>query len=235
MSTSESGFGPRLRHAQDILSYISGFPGYNPPRAQESAAGFSAFLADLVTINADETAQLNAYTMAVSQRQLSFNGPDGINKLLAPIVGAVQSQFGKTSIEYKTVANIVRRMRTTKLIRPPVDPAHPEEALAISSSEKSYGSMTHFFNRLKTSLAGFTGYNPSNAGIKLLALDTLAASLTVLSNAVAAALLSLKNARSIRLEAYADLKERVQRIKAYVKAQYGTGSNEFKLIKGIKV
>jgi len=237
MSTSsESGFGPRLRNAQDILSYISGFTGYSPPRTQESVAGFGTLLTSIITANTTGATFKNTYAMAVSQRVNAFRGvPGSVEKLLPLIMGATESQFGRSSVEYKSVAAIVKRMRASRLIRPPVDPAHPESAVVVSSSENSYGSMTQFFNDLKTTLTGFTGYNPSNASIKLAALNTLSTALTTLNNAVATALLNLKNARSARTTAYDDLKDRVKRIKAYVKAQYGTSSNEYTLIKGINV
>lgn len=235
-TTSESGFGARLRHAQDIVSFITSFAGYSPPRTQESVAGMNTLVTSIVASNNTSMSQKNAYALAVSQRVNAFRKtPASVERLLPLIMGAVESQYGKTSIEYKTIAAIAKRMRSTRLIRPPVDPSDPESAVTVSSSEQSYGSMTQFFNDLKTSLTGFTGYNPSNTSIKLAALNTLSTALTTLNNTVATSLLNLKNARSARDLAYTDLKDRVKRIKAYVKAQYGVASNEYKMVKGIKV
>ena len=37
-STSETTFGAKLRNAQDLVTYITGFVGYVPPRTQETVA-----------------------------------------------------------------------------------------------------------------------------------------------------------------------------------------------------
>ena len=41
--------------------------------------------------------------------------------------------------------------------------------------------------------------------------------------------------RKKRLAMYTDLSERVQRIKSYMKSQYGTGSESFGLVKSLQI
>jgi len=126
-------------------------------------------------------------------------------------------------------------MRSTKLVKPPVDPNAPAQSKIISQSEHSYGSMTQFFNDIISTLGQFTGYNPTNTAIKIAGLQATATQLTTLNNTVAQKIQALKIARASRQSSYTDLRDRVQRIKSYVKAQYGINSNEYKLIKGIKI
>ncbi|MFH0865634.1 MAG: hypothetical protein V1904_05540 [Bacteroidota bacterium] len=235
-STSETSFGAKLRKGQDILTYISGFTGYNPPRTQESVPGFGSLITTIISTNATESSQQENYKVAVDLRQAAFLRKIGsVDKLLSPIKGAVESQFGKKSTEAVTINAIIRKMRATKLIKLPPDPTNPEQQSTLSQSERSYGSMTQFFNDIINTLTQFTGYNPSNTTIKIVTLQTTTTTLTTLNNSVIQKIQLLKTTRVNRLALYVDLKDRVQRIKSYVKAQYGNSSNEYNLIKGISI
>ncbi len=235
-STAENSFGARLRRAQDLLSFIQGFTGYSPPRTQESVIGFSALITSIIAANASESSTQQLFKSAVDARQAAFKtSPTSVEKILSPIIGAVESQYGKKSTEAVAIRAIIKKMRATKLIKPTVDPNTPTETKTISQSERSYGSMTQFFNDIINTLTQFTGYNPTNNAIKIATLQATATTLTTLNNTVAQKIQALSTVRATRLSQYTDLKDRVQRIKSYVKAQYGINSNEYKLIKGIKI
>ncbi len=235
-SQSETSFGARLRKAQDIQTFISQFPGYNPPRPQESLAGFTTLINSIIATNADETNKQQLYKAAVDTRKAAFLRTTGsVDKLLTPIRGAVEAQYGKKSTEAIAIAAIIRNMRNTKLIQLPTNPNQPNTQTTISQSERSYGSMTQYFNDIINTLTQFVGYNPSNNAIKIPALQTQATNLTTLNNNVATRIQNLTTARATRITLYTDLKYRASRIKAYVKAQYGNNSNEYNLIKGIKI
>jgi len=235
-ATTENSFGAKLRRAQDLLTFISGFTGYNPPRAQEGVTGFTTFVNSIVTTNATESQHQQNYKVAVDQRQAAFlKAPNSIHKMLVPIRGAVEAQYGKKSTEATAIAAIIKTMRTTKLVRPPADPNNPVQEQTVSQSERSYGSMTQHFNDIVNTLTQFTGYNPTNNALKIAGLQATATQLTTLNNNVASKTMALKSTRTNRLNLYAELKERAQRIKAYVKAQYGNSSVEYNLIKGISI
>lgn len=235
-STAENTFGARLRRAQDLLNYVQGFTGYAPPREQESIIPLTALINGIVTSNGNESTVEQQYKAAVDARQSAFKGTTtSVEKLLAPIKGAVEAQFGKKSTESVSISAIIKNMRSTKLVKPPVDPNSPTKEKTISQSERSYGSMTQMFNDIISTLGQFDGYNPTNAAIKIDGLQTTATQLTTLNDTIAQKIQVLKTARSSRQSLYTDLKERVQRIKSYVKAQYGINSNEYKLIKGIQI
>ena len=236
VSISENTFGAKLRRAQDLLTFITGFVGYTPPRTQESVASMTTLINSIVTTNSSESSQQENYKVAVDARQAAFSIKNGsVEKLLSPIKGAVEAQYGKKSTEAVVVNAIIKKMRATKLKKAPADPTKPAQEKAISQSERSYGSITQFFNDIVSNLTQFTAFNPSNNTIKIVALQTISTQLTTLNNAVAQKIQPLKTIRASRLNQYADLKDRAQRVKAYVKAQYGNNSTEYNLIKGLSI
>jgi len=235
-NTEAKTFGTKLRNAQDIVSYTQGFIGYAPPRTQENVASMSTLITSIVTTNNTIASTQQQYALAVTNRQNAYHGPaTSIDKLLAQIKGAVDAQYGKTSKESTSIASQVKAMRSTRLIKLPADPTKGTQETTISRSEQSYGAIIQSFNNIISSLQQFTAFNPSNAAIKVTALQATAANITTLNNTVAQKIQVLKANQTTRNTLYADLKDRVQRIKAYVKSQYGVNSTEYGMIKGLNV
>lgn len=236
MASSENSFGKKLRNAQDILTYVQGFINYTPPRTQESVTALQTLVTGVMTANATEATAFQQYRAAVDARSSSFSkGATALPKLLTSIKAAVDAQYGKNSAEATSVNSIVRTIRSSKSVAVQVITEGVEAAQTISRSQRSYGSQTQYFNNLVNTLNQLSGYNPSNAAIKIAALQTFVTQLTTLNNAVAQKFAGLQTARSTRKTIYTDLNDRTQRMKAYVKSQYGSVSNEYKLIKGLTV
>ena len=235
-STIENTFGSKLRNAQDLVSTLQGFTGYAPPRTQETVASMTTLINSIVTANNALGNTQQQYKSAVSARQLAYYGTsNSIDKLLSPISGAVEAQYGKASPESQSIGGLIKTMRSTKLIKLPADPTKGTQEKTLSQSERSYGSIIQGFNNIVSHLQQFTGFNPSNTNLKIATLQATATQITTLNNTVAQRIQALKTSQASRNTQYADLKDRVQRIKAYVKAQYGTSSTEYNLVKGIKV
>jgi hypothetical protein len=235
-SQSESSFGARLRKGQDILQFITNFPGYAPPRPEESITGFDTFLVQISDNNTTETQAQQDYSQNVTLRQKAFLKEDGsVDKLLSPIKGAVEAQYGKNSKEAELISAIIKNMRNTKLIKPPIDPTATTAPTAISQSERSYGSLTQYFKDIINTLTQFNSYNPSNPQLTITGLKATATQLDTLNNTVAQKYQALKVARDKRRDIYTELKDRIQRIKSYVKAQYGNNSTEYRTIKSINI
>lgn len=229
-STSENSFGARLFRAKTLHSYISNFANYNPPRPQETPADFGTLLDDITAINANESSLQQNYNSAVATRFNAFrNDTISIFKLLAPIRGAVEAQFGKNSTEFKQIDAIVKKIRDAKLVRKPATDTSPQ--ITVSTSEKSYGSSTQYFNDLINTLTQLPNYNPSNVDIQIASLQTFANQIDTLNNQVATTYQALRSCRLKRLEYYNELSERGKRIKAYVKSNYGIPSEEYALVK----
>jgi len=232
-STTETGFGARLRRARDLMIHLNSLTVYNPPRPQESISALSALIAQLEQLNEASAIQSEQYLMAADLRQQEFRtDPLAVLKLLSPVYGTVVSQFGKSSKEAEITMDIIKKLRGTKLTKAPADPTAPK---GNSQSESSYGSMTKLFSDLVSTLSQFSNYDPSNASLKVAALQQKAADLTLLSDDITAKAGSLRATRKQRLTHYEDLSERAQRIKAYLKAEYGVKSDEYAAVKGLNL
>jgi len=236
MAASENSFGKKLRNAQDMLTFVQGFTNYTPPRTQESVVSLQTLITSITSANATEATVKQQYRAAVDARATVFvKGTNGISKLLTVIRAAVEAQYGKNSAEATSVNAIIRTIRSTNSVPAPVATEGAEAAQTVSRSQRSYGSQTQYFNNLVNTLNQLPGYNPSNPTIKIAALQTFVTQLTTLNNAVAQKFAGLQTARTSRTTLYTELSDRTQRMKAYVKSQYGQVSNEYRLIKGIAV
>ena len=235
-STSETTFGAKLRNAQDLLNIIKGFAGYAPPRTQESVASMTTLINSIVTANTATANTTQLYKSAVAARQVAYRGTStSIEKVLSPIKGAVDAQYGKKSPESQSISSAIKAMRSTKLVKLPADPTKETQEKTVSQSERSYGSIIQSFSNIISSLQQFSGFNPSNNSLKIATLQATVTQIKSLNNTVAQRIQALKTNQTNRNTLYLDLKDRTQRIKSYVKAQYGNNSNEFNLIKGLKI
>ena len=235
-STSETSYGAKLRNAQDLLNIIQGFAGYAPPRSQESIASVTTLISSITTINTSLAGTTQQYKSATAARQIAYSGTStSIEKLLSPIKNAVDAQYGKSSPESQSIGSAIKAMRATKLVKLPADPTKESQINTVSQSERSYGSILQSFSNIISSLQQFSGYNPSNNNLKIATLQASVTQTNTLNNTVAQRLQAMKTNQTNRNALYIDLKDRTQRIKSYVKAQYGNNSNEYKLIKGLKI
>jgi hypothetical protein len=233
----KSSFGARLRGGQDTVVNISSFANYHSPRQEESPEAMSSLINEIILSESEEVAIKENYSMAVDLRQKAFrNNTDSIEKLLSPISGAVVAQYGKGSKEFALISSVIKTMRSTKLVKPPVNPDNTAETKrSISHSNLSYASMTMHFNDLTSTIAEFNGFTSSNSTITVEGLKQICTNITNLNNSVVQNYNALVVSRSKRNALFTELSERLTRIKAYVKAQYGFKSDEYKLIKGAKV
>ncbi len=233
--TSEMSYGAKLRRAYDLLSIIEKAEAYQPPRQEESIEQFGEYVKKLETANVSSSNLRNTYKVSVDERFDAFRkADDSMEKNLAPIRGSVLAQYGKSSTQMTIVVGIIRKIRSTKLTKPPVDPTNPASKQAVSDSQRSYGSATQFFNDLVNALENFPNYAPSNEKIRVPALKERFDKLHKLNNDVISSTQDMQVAVADRKALFEDLKDRTQRIKSYVKAQYGVKSQIYKAIKGLK-
>ena len=235
-TASENSFGARLRKAQDILTYISSFSNYKPLRQEETVESLTTLINNIINANAEEKSTYHLYSSAVLTRRNAFkNASKSIEKLLSPILGNISALYGRESIEYESVNSIVKKIRSTKHPKP-TEPSENEKPVeTISKSERSYGSITQSFNDIINTISQFSTYEATTEDLKVTNLKLRASELTEHNNLVAKNFQLLTNIRKQRKDYYNDLAERIQRIKSYVKSKYGFNSNEYSLIKSIKI
>lgn len=233
-SQSELSFGARLLRANNLLTYLNNFEGYAPPRENETTSNLEQLLEKIADANEKESFARQNYEMAVVTRHKAFKTDDkSVFKLLAPIRGVVQAQYGKGSKEFKVIDTAVKNIRASKVVKKTVKDSDVE--VSVSTSEQSYGSITQYFTDLVNKLAQLEGYNPSNDTIKKNQLLDFVKDLNAMNKEVALTFHSLRSIKNLRRNLYNELAERVSRIKAYVKGNYGTQSEEYTLIKGMKI
>ncbi|MBL7784965.1 MAG: hypothetical protein JNM36_03610 [Chitinophagales bacterium] len=231
---SEVSYGARLRKSQDILTHINNYTDYQPPRYEETPEGFAKLLDDIIAANTQETQLQQTYNTTVTTRQKTFRtDPTSVFKILPSIRGYVQAQYGKDSIEFKQVDTIIIQIRNSKSIKTFAEDGTIESK--ISQSERSYGSTTQYFSELVTILQKLPNYQPARTELKITSLQEFITTIHNLNNQAASNYGQLKISRDNRRQLYEQLTDRANRIKAYVKANYGINSTEYRLIKGLKI
>jgi hypothetical protein len=219
-----------------LITYVTSFLGFAPPRTEDKPENVTSLLDDIEASNKEVTGNSEAFKKAVDTRQSLFKGRTGsMSKLLAPIMGAIEAQYEKKSVEYKLLLGFVRKIRSSRVEKAPTNPDDADAKAKISASTRSYGSLTQHFDDIITNLEGFTAYKPTNTNITVESLTALSTSMKNANKALDGTFEKRSSAIDKRLALFADLKDRVQRIKAYTKSEYGFDSREFKLIKGIDV
>lgn len=230
----ESSFGARLLRAEDLATYISQFQNYAPPRMEESVGGFAEWVNQTSVVNTEETQLRQSYNTAVVNRENAFRKKEGsVTKLLPLIRGQIIAQYGKKSIEFNQIDGIIANIRDSRIIVKEATETTPIQTM--SQSEQSYGSLTQYFSNLVSNLVQLPNFNPSNPMIQIGTLQNFVGQIMQMNTEVAGRLQYLHDCRNRRKVIYEELHERALRIKAYVKANYGLNSPEYKLIKGLRI
>jgi hypothetical protein len=239
-SFSENTFGSRIANAEAISTHLKSFTGFVEPTTETSIASIDNLITSLKTENSEIASKKLAYSTAVDVRAKHFfKTPDSIEKLISPITAAVKAKLGKTSKPATDIAALAVKIRGEKKKKndtSQVEGNEGEKKEPVSQSERSYGSMTqHFADIIATVTALDKDYAPANASIDVAALTTKIDTIRTANNNVTSTYGALKTSVDSRQNLYDDLSARIQRVKDAVKSQYGVGSTEYKLIKGLKV
>jgi len=232
-SNNEKTFGSRLSNAETLATHLTTFTTYTPVRPEESVVNYQGLITAIKTNNTLVASTRTTYSQATDKRAKLFaKNPDSMLKTLTLIGGQIRAKFGKTSKEAEYIASLITKIRGESSKKLKKD----DEGEFVSQSERSYGSQTQTFIDIIATLTTYgTDYAPSNIKIKLSALNTQLTALTTANTTVTTAYGAYKPVKDNRQIQYADLKARSNRIKESVKSQFGTTSNEYKLIKGLTI
>lgn len=233
-SQSEFTYGSRLRNAQQMLSFIQTYPIYNPPRTEESLSVLNLFLQDIAAANTAETTHRQNYNNATHARHaLHRTAPESIQKLLSPIRSYIQALHGKDSLEYKQINTLVLKMREGRLLRTVA--ADKVTPLKISQSQQSYGSQSKLFADIIALLSNLPQYNPQKTTIQIPQLQNVLNQSISLSDNVTQNYMRFVQTNHSRSQMYAELSQRCQRVKNYIKSEYGIGSLEYIFISNLSI
>lgn len=237
MSTnSEKSFGARLRNGNTLVTYTGTFANFSPPREEDKPEQMKVLLTGIEDMNKEVTKASEAYSEAVANRQDVFkNSDDSMTRLLSPILGAVEAQYGKKSVQYKLISAVIKKIRASRVEKAPANPDDPDAKEKIKNSTRSFGSLTQHFSDIITNLAQYPEYKPDNQKITVEGLTALLAKMKAGNDNVDLTFSKRSDLKAQRIALYDDFRERVGRVKAYAKSTYGNNSKEHKLIKGLVV
>jgi len=242
---TETTFGARLLHAQDLLASIQNLQNYSAPVAEQNSANFAAFLEVVKETNATQSGSKQLYQAAVKARDEAFNGKNSLRTMLPNIRAAIFAQYGKNSQQYAATSSLINKIQFRKAKNPAL-PSSPSTSgstetpsngsnstTSISTSQQSYGSLLGNFNALIETLTQMSDYAPVNPALTITNLRLFSQQLENLNNAAAVRLQSLQQQQDARTNLYTGLRVRTQQIKANIKSQFGQNSSEYKNVKGL--
>lgn len=233
-STSESSFRARTGRAEEFLTYISGFVNYSPTRPEDRLEGMTQFVSQIKAANTAVADTETLKQMAIGKRYRAFyHEEDSVQKLVVQIKAAVDSQYGKRSSHAIVINRIIRNMRSVKLKISREEITDETQAKSHKKSERSFATVTEIFRELAVTLDHIPDYETSNHRVKKDALKKTVQKLAMLNGEVNTKKMDSDVARTHRCALFDELKIRTQRIKSYVKGQYGMYSDEYQLIKGL--
>jgi hypothetical protein len=130
---------------------------------------------------------------------------------------------------------LIQKIKASKLIKVTIDPNQTDADTAIANTEKSFEGMFELFYQLVETLFEYPRYNPTRDDIKAANLHVFANKVAGLNSDVISFYKGLSSTRSKRKAQYEELKIRIQKIKNYLKSEYGINSSEYNLIRGIRI
>lgn len=232
-SISETSFGKRLDNAQALSTHLQSFQDYAELNAELSISNLNSKINESLTNNSEVATKLLAYSLSVDKKQNIFiKSQNSITKIVTPIIANVRSIFGKNSQEAQTVSALVIKIRGIKVKKTTTN----ADSETVSQSERSYGTILQTFSDIITTLGNFgTNYSPSNTECTIESLKEKRDLAREINTTSIQDYGQLKISREKRTLKYEELSKLCQRFKDTVKAQYGTQSVEYKLIKGLKI
>lgn len=232
-SRSESGFGPRLKSAQDLTVIMTQY-NITPSRPEDSITELQILCTTIANKNDSLASAIVNYNTANKQREEAFSGKTETSAIgmLTYIRKYIDSSYGKESLQSKQVATLIKDMRSKK---PAIGKVKEDGTISfISQSEQSYGALNNKFSALVSVLAGFQGYDPPVAHLKLPALQAFTTALDSYNQNTMTTETVLRNLQEERTTLYTDLHQRCLRIKAHILLTQGKSSNAYNMTKGMK-
>lgn len=233
-SSSRASFSSRLTEGEKLIEFLNTFTNYDPGDAGLTAAAFQTQTTALHAVETEHTSKHHDYSLAAFNRRKFFEKEeDSIAKLLSPIGANVRGKFGNQSQQYHDIKTLVLKIRGQKRKITITDNSGGE---TISRSEKPYGSQLIYLSDMITLLTQFgTDYTPINDSIKIRNLQDVLTFATDATNQVSQKLALYKPLIGARRDGFKQLSATAKRIKDMVLSQYGQESNEYKLVKGLRI
>jgi len=236
MST-ESGDKKLLGNFRKLIDEVSADPNYNPanPKLTKTALETQYTIGEAA---ADDVSAKHAPNkLAVTDRQGGF---DDLRTLVIRSRNFLKSSGASKAVVEDAETHVRKLTGGRKSPKVKDDPATPadESKASKSASQMSYDNQLGNLGAYLEILKNIPSYNPNEADLKLTSLTALAANLKARNNAVSTTSAALSQSRGLRDRLlYLDgdsIVNTAQLVKAYVKAAFGTDSQLFKQVKGLR-
>jgi hypothetical protein len=241
---SESGDMKLLGNFRQLINHVSAETNYKPANADLKPPALEAQYTAAAAVVEDVPAKMAGYKSALNDRQATYDDLD-------PIVMRARNMLKASGADKSTLDNAETHVRKILGRRKSAKPkpaaatatggansAGTETPATHSASQLSFENRVGNLDAFIEVLAGVTDYKPNEADLKLPALRALSNELKTKNNAVSTAFVPLSQARGARDQLLYGKEDSVastaQLVKAYVSAAFGTRSQLYKEIKGLK-
>ncbi len=107
ISTAQLSFDELVAHFQELVSYVSLYPAYNPNEANLKVANLNTTAASYTTANNNvKSAQTAYHTSMATRTKVLYDPATGLVQIAKEVKSYVKSAFGASSPQYKQVAAI---------------------------------------------------------------------------------------------------------------------------------
>jgi len=241
---SESGDMKLLGNFRKLIDHVSAETTYKPSNDDLKPTALEARFTAANAAAGDISANMAHFKAAVNDRQSAYDDLD-------PIVMRSRNMLKASGADKAVLANAETHVR--KLLgrrKSPKAKPDPNAAPAGANTPAAAAGKTHStaqlsfdnkvgnFDAFIEVVAGVTDYKPNEADLKVAALRALSNDLKLKNNAVSGAFVPLSQARGTRDQLLYEAEDSVVNtallVKAYVSAAFGTSSQLYKQIKGLK-
>ena len=242
--TTESGDMKLLGNFRKLIDHVSVETTYKPSNDDLKPAALEARYTAALATTQDVPASMAAYKAAINDRQSAYDALDRIVMRARNMLKASGADKNTLDNAETHVRKLLGRRKTAKAKADPnaatADPKTPAPAAAAthSASQLSFDNKAGNFDAFIEVVATVADYKPNEADLKVTALRALSNDLKSKNNAVSSTFAPLSQARGKRDQLLYEAEDSVVNtallVKAYVSAAFGTSSQLYKQIKGLK-
>lgn len=235
---NETGHAKNVANFQDLISFCSGYPAYNPTATALSVANLTTKLTDVRTaLNGVIVAQ-TTYNNAVNARMMAF---DGLKALSTRIVNAFDAS-GANAEAVKDAKTLNRKLQGKRATpkQSAIEQSNgttPPSENSISVSQLSYDQQIEHLSRLISLLTTSAVYSPNEAELTTASLQTKLSSLVAANTAVINAYTNYSNSLIARNDelynAVTGLVNTAAYTKKYIKSVFGASSPQYRQVSGL--
>lgn len=241
---TESGDMKLLGNFRQLINHVSAETNYKPANADLKPAALEAQYTAALAVVEDVPAKMAGYKASINDRQSTYDDLD-------PVVMRSRNMLKASGADKNTLDNAETHVRKLlgrrKSAKPKpaaatatggANPPATETAATHSASQLSFENRAGNLDAFIEVVAGVADYKPNEADLKVTALRALSSDLKTKNNAVSTAFVPLSQARGARDQLLYGKEDSVastaQLVKAYVSAAFGTRSQLYKEIKGLR-